>query len=137
MEVRETRIPLYKCRMHIVLTDSAEELLSYLEQASGMPPPKEDFESDDDIYAHVLNGSFKEREKCYHDCIYVVFNDKALTPLSHGVIAHEALHVLNSQISKVNIDYDVVNDEPFTYLLEWIVNELTQFLSEHKAVIKI
>ncbi len=56
---------------------------------------------------------------------YVVAFSKDISP---GTIAHESLHLTGYIFADMNASFDMVNDEPQCYLLEWIVEEIHKFL---------
>jgi acetone carboxylase gamma subunit len=47
-----------------------------------------------------------------------------------GVMAHEAVHIADFIFTNCGITHDLDNDEPFAYLVEWIINELYEFYKE-------
>jgi hypothetical protein len=86
---------------------------------------------------HILQGKREEIEKKYnrifsnHDAvtfwndetsdIYVWFENS--TP---GIIAHEALHVVNMTLMWAGVIADFENDETQAYLLCYVVNRITE-----------
>lgn len=52
---------------------------------------------------------------------YVVALRKGVTP---GVVAHEALHVVNMLFDDCCIQLDIKNDEHSCYMLGWIVDKI-------------
>ena len=53
---------------------------------------------------------------------YVIFDLKE--NLTHGIIAHEAYHLMNNIFKVIGHKTHMQNHEPEAYLLEWIVNEI-------------
>ena len=60
---------------------------------------------------------------------YCTFNDDSVIlnitediPLE--VIAHEAVHITNYVYRECNMEVDINNDEPYAYLLAWIVQQI-------------
>lgn len=53
-----------------------------------------------------------------------------LTPLaSAGVVAHEAVHIVNHIFQQCDIMLDIHNDEPQAYLTGWVVDQITNVLA--------
>ena len=55
-----------------------------------------------------------------YDKIWIFLRSKT----DAGVIAHEAVHITNYVFKHANITLDINNDEPYAYLLGWIVEEI-------------
>jgi len=53
-------------------------------------------------------------------------------PVTHGIIAHEALHATSDIFNFICAEMDVNNQEPQCYLIEWIVEQCHKFLNEIK-----
>lgn len=49
---------------------------------------------------------------------------------SAGVIAHEAVHIANYIFKRIDAQLDINNDEPYAYLLGWIVDCITNILKK-------
>ncbi|HDZ04889.1 hypothetical protein LCGC14_0370540 [marine sediment metagenome] len=47
-----------------------------------------------------------------------------------GIIAHEALHIVSFIFQDYKIKFQLKNDEPQCYLLEWIVKQVHEFIDE-------
>lgn len=58
----------------------------------------------------------KLNEKGVRD-FYMVFDENPKIPY----IAHEAVHITNMVFDNSCIELDIVNDEPYAYFLEWVV----------------
>lgn len=110
-------VPLYRGMFHIVLTDSKEEYDSVYD---------DDFMDEVDyLYGHSMHtGEFGDREGCY----VMVLNLWADKRVTHGIIAHEALHIVNFILSHVGSEFDDDNHEHYTYLLEWVIGVVYGFL---------
>ena len=46
----------------------------------------------------------------------------------HGTVAHESMHVVGLIFKDIYAKLDIDNDEPFCYLLGWIVDKVHMFL---------
>lgn len=49
---------------------------------------------------------------------------------SPDYIAHEASHIANNIFRSIGATLDFDNDEPYCYLLEWVVKECHKFLDK-------
>ncbi|MCK5605285.1 hypothetical protein KAR91_25560 [Candidatus Pacearchaeota archaeon] len=56
---------------------------------------------------------------------YVIAFDSKVDP---SIIAHESLHLTGYIFHDMKAYFDIENDEPQCYLLEWIVDECHKFL---------
>lgn len=84
------------------------------------------------VYATTFYDRYKNDEG-----YYVVLNfDNKYNKITHGVIAHEALHCVNMLAEYRGFVPDFQNDEPLTYLLEWFVNEIHKFVKEKGFKVK-
>lgn len=61
---------------------------------------------------------------------FMILNDKNKTKLSHGLIAHEAAHIADWIAENSGFLINTNNNEPFAYLIEWVVNEVYKYLKE-------
>lgn len=46
------------------------------------------------------------------------------TTPTHSTIAHESLHCCNRILDDICHTYDLINDEPAAYLLDWIIEQV-------------
>lgn len=53
---------------------------------------------------------------------------------SHGIIAHEAKHIVNFIFKEINYLIDMDNDEVECYLLGWVVSEINKVLTQDDEV---
>lgn len=54
--------------------------------------------------------------------VTIILNpEEKITP---GVIAHEALHAMNFYFNRMDIKYDVNNDEHAAYFLGWLIDRI-------------
>jgi len=67
-------------------------------------------------------------------CITIVLNitDK-IDLVTAGIIAHECVHAKNMLFEKIGFRPDVDNDEAEAYLMEYLVNYVTDFINEIKG----
>lgn len=122
MSRKDLRAPLYGIPFTVLLFENCKEAEKWFNK--NLP------ESSFDPHAFNYDGWVTERE----NVLYVTFvkdkRDGATYP-TPGIIAHEALHLMNEIFSKVGYRVDQYNDEPQAYLLTWIVNRIHEFVNEH------
>lgn len=76
------------------------------------------------IYAHTFHDFYK-KERAY---IIIVNTCNTVEKITYGVLAHEALHTMNNIF--IDIDYKPKrkNDETSAYLIQWIVNQISDLI---------
>lgn len=107
MKIYKKKIPLYFETLKIVVSKDFEKSLKALK----VPHQFDVNNYDSFIFPHK-------------DCIYLFINSKATA----GVIAHEAVHIVNYVFKRANISLDFDNDEPQAYLMGWIVDTIHKCL---------
>lgn len=81
----------------------------------------------DDSIAHFCTTNLKyQKNKDYRVVIFLSKNDK----LTHGILAHEALHAANSILDDIGYKFNPDDDEPICYLLTWIIDEAYKFIKD-------
>lgn len=68
------------------------------------------------------------------NCVYWLVLKKS--SLSHGLIVHEIVHLVNLIFIDRGIKLDLNNDEAQAYLTEWITTSLYKFFKDKKIPIK-
>jgi hypothetical protein len=84
--------------------------------------------SHDEVYGHSIQTAAKGSDRTRFVMV-LNFNDRH--KITHGVIAHEALHITSFILDYVNQDFDHNNHECFTYLCQWITDQVYTFLDKH------
>lgn len=119
IHIKDIDIPIYKGIFVIVFCNDLELLKKTI------PSLKDDFD-DGKLYAHTIFTDYKGSES-----FVCIFNfDHEITDISPGVIAHEALHIVHRLAEERGIQVNTYNDEPITYLLEWVTNTIYEFMEE-------
>jgi hypothetical protein len=57
--------------------------------------------------------------------------------ITHGIIAHEAIHAVNYIAEYAGMQHDIVNDEPFAYLTEWVVDQVYKSVDKNGLTDKV
>ena len=112
-----TEIPIYKGQLVIVLCDNSTE---FKERYSNFPH--------NEIFAHSFGREFKGEEGYF---ILLNTNSK-YAKITQGVIAHEALHIVNILFEQRGVSYQLDNDEHACYMLQWVVDEINNYLNKEK-----
>ena len=115
---KSIKIPIYVGRFDIVITDSVTEYKKVYT----------DNHLSHDIYGHSIQTRTHKSDKTVWA---MVLNFNSDVPITHGVIAHEALHVTAFILDWVNQDFDHNNHECFRYLIQWVTDEVYKFLDHH------
>lgn len=117
----KVKVPLYRGYFHIVLTDSVKDYNSNY---------NDDYISESDyIFGHSIFT--EEVDSDSNDgCYVMVLNLWADKRITHGIIAHEALHITNFILNHVGSNFDDDNHEHYAYLLEWVVGVVYDFLRD-------
>jgi len=66
--------------------------------------------------------------------ILVMFNMCLDQTVTYGMLAHEALHIVDDVFHTIGHSYNVENNEPGTYLIEWVVNTIIDHFLERKLM---
>jgi len=116
-ELIET-FPLYRGKLCVINTNS-----------NGLLLRKHDLElKDKELYASTIDGCIKINNSNYY-CTYIILNtNNSFTPITHGVIAHEAFHASNFLLSRRGVIIDRDNDEAQAYLIDWITDQIHRLI---------
>lgn len=121
LHAKEIKIPLYVGKLVIIFTNDEETLKKkypdvYLENS----------------YSYAYFDGEKNADK-----FYIVLNfHHPIKKICHGNISHESLHITNFILNDRGVVSDFENDEPVTYLLDWISNEVYKFARDKKMKIE-
>ncbi len=119
--VRSINIPIYKGRLIIILTNDSKMLNSHVPEFENVK---------EEVYAHTFYTSWDESQ-----AFVIALNFKHKVKITHGIIWHEVLHVVNYIANYVGIEHDVNNDEPMAYLGTWITDEVYKFINKQNIKI--
>lgn len=75
------------------------------------------FENNPTAAASVFSASHEDYGRLH----LVFFREWAGDPDSWALLAHEAAHLANDQMTKIGQELTPDHDEPYAYLVEWIV----------------
>ncbi len=119
MRIKKTKIPIYKTPLILIESNNLAKVKTYFKKIDYV------FE-DDSIFGHTIQHYLIKENKKYN-CIYVLFNRKNdYSKLKHSIIAHECNHIANFVFEYIGADS--YSDEPYTYLVEYLVKEICNFL---------
>lgn len=83
-----------------------------------------------DASAYVGESSFY-KDKLHYYAVEVVFKKDYLHFVTSGVVAHEALHVVDHIFHRVGAKHNKKNSEPTSYLLGHVVDRIHAFLDKY------
>ncbi len=116
LHFKQVQIPIYKGRLLIALTNDIEKLNR-----------KTGINYSGDIFAFTITIEYKN-EQAY----LVVLNfDDDFAKITHGIVAHEAVHVANFIFERIGVVPSFDNDEPLTYLTQWVVDEIYKVVNKY------
>ena len=117
MTTKKHKTPLYGTEFTIVIYHNDEEFQEKFKDFDFNPPITE-----------FDGGVFKRKGE-----LFIVFSAEKKGYPTPGIIAHEALHLVNEIFIDICHDhFDRRNDEPEAYLLCWIVNRVHELLENNK-----
>jgi hypothetical protein len=122
---KSVKVPLYVGYLDIIIGDDKKEYNKIY---------KGKF-SKGSVFAHAISAGCKLDD--YRHYVVMLNPNCETTNITYGIIAHEALHIVGFILNRVSVLYDPDNDEAFTYLLEWVVDEIHQFLIENKIEVHV
>ena len=64
----------------------------------------------------------------------VVFKINYLQTLTYGMIAHEALHIVDYTLGTIGQEHDPENNEVGCYLIEWLTNMIFKHFIDRKLL---
>ena len=107
-------IPIYKGTFIIVFSNSKNKV----NELTGI--------SSNNIYAHAVDGTYKNKQ-----AFFIILNfDNKYDKITHGVINHEIIHICHFIFEKRDIILSYDNDEPITYLAEYLTNEVYKYINQ-------
>jgi len=116
-EEKRIKIPIYNQYLSLVITNKKD--------ISGR-----------ETYAHTYYDEGREQQ--LDSVLYLYINPfYKKQNITQGVIAHEAVHVVNRLFHHLGIYTEELNDEHQAYLVGWVVDEMNKFLKELKLNKKI
>lgn len=104
MKYKTITVPLYGDKIVIIITTDLSKIA--------------------DKYKLELNG---KEDAIVFDIGHRIYG-VAFMSYNHGIIAHEALHLVRFIYEGINANFSLENDEHQCILLEWIVNEIYKVL---------
>lgn len=107
MKSKKIKIPIYDSILIVLLVEDMGELRK-----------KYSFHPDDMLESY--NALYFNHKGTHH---------LAFEEVDVGLIAHESLHAVGKVLDERGILYEPYNDEPFCYLLGWVVDKVTEILN--------
>ena len=125
MKIQSKKFPLYPGMLILIESKNTPKLRKLIP----------DMSEDDDLFCQTFQGEYKG-----YRSFGIVINSKRnypdkCEPITHGIVAHEALHVVHSILSTIGFELDDNSQEAYAYLIEWVVDEI--YLWANKIDLKI
>jgi hypothetical protein len=114
--LEEMEVPLYGRKFVVILTNDKKQLKKRVKD-SGIH----------NIYAHSYLTEWDNMGRY----VMVLNFDAKHNNITHGVIAHESIHITNFILDQVNVLADHDNDEAAAYLIGWVNNEAHRVIYKH------
>tara|TARA_R100000781_G_scaffold115008_1_gene88414 strand:- start:1908 stop:2297 length:390 start_codon:yes stop_codon:yes gene_type:complete len=119
---KEIKIPIYTGTLLLIDSNSKKKV-------------KKEVKNFDKHEIYATSVLFEHKSKTGYG---IVFNfDYKHAKISHGVIAHEAYHISSFIAEEHRIQWDPANDEPFAYLINWIVDQIYLFTKENNLKVHL
>ena len=113
------QVPIYRVKFEMVLTNDFKYVREYLED-------------DAFVYATTYDRMI---DGVKH--IIIALNLGHTSNITHGVIAHEAVHAAIYTLDCIGEPINANNQESCAYLQEWFVDQVYLFLESKKLIHKI
>lgn len=118
---KSIKVPLYVGRFDIVITDNVDDYEKVYNKFGK-----------DEVFGHSIETSCK---KSNYTHFVMVLNFNSNYKITHGIIAHEALHITSFILDRVGQEFDPNNHECFTYLIQWVTNEVYKFIYKNNIIV--
>ena len=113
-----SNVPIYKGKLLIIFSNDIHRANKRLNKFFS--------EDEEEIFAHAgrsgLNG--------YKTYVVIINFHSRLGEITHGIITHESIHAANFILDDCDVVPDYDNDEPLTYLAEWITDKIYDFIKQ-------
>ncbi len=130
MRIKKIRVPIYGSRVMFIESKNYDEIVRYFKRID-----YDFYLNSEEIFACVVVHHTVEKGEKYN-CIYFIMDSKnKYNKFDHGVIAHEALHIAHD-IAEYK-SHSNFSQEPLSYLVEYLVNEICKFLNVKIKLTKI
>lgn len=120
---KSIKVPLYVGYFDIVVMDNTIDFDNVYSEPF----------SRKEIYGHSIETTSK-RDTFIHFVLVLNFNNP-MGKITNGVIAHEALHITSYIMDYIGQDFDHNNHECFSYLLQWVTDQVYKFIEDNNLVV--
>ena len=117
---------------HIIEPYSRRLIIATIEQEKHITEIEKTFGIDASSL-NRLGGVYTVTYKGWNS-LFVFFNFSAYETLTYGIVSHECLHIVDEMFNTIDHDYDVENNEPGAYLIEWLVNKVFNHLEKRNLI---
>jgi hypothetical protein len=125
MFVRKSiKVPLYSGYFDIIVMDETNKFDNlYLDKFNR-----------EEVFGHSIQTRLI-KTKITHFVMVLNFNSNY--PITHGIISHESLHITSFILDHIGQDFYHNNHEDFSYLIQWITDQVYIFLEQKNFKVKI
>lgn len=114
---KQKEVPLYRGWLVVIITNDQDKLQRQIPKIAVQ-----------ELYAHTW---FTPNWDGRRGFVIILNFHNSFRKVHNGTISHEALHAAHFIADSVGIDANFDNDEPITYLIEWIVDEVYELMHKH------
>jgi len=118
---KSIKVPIYVGVFDIVVTDDVDAYEKIYTEFGR-----------EEVYGHAIETSCK---KSPYKHWVMVLNFNSDHKITHGVIAHESLHITTYILQCVGQEFDPDNHECFSYLLQWVTDHVYKFIEDNNLVV--
>lgn len=120
----EIDVPIYRGVLVVIVSNSIKLVNEEIEGIEWR---------EKEVYAHTLLSNWEGN----NGYVVILNPDCSVRKMTHGVIAHEAVHVAQFIFENHGVRHDFDNPEPFNYLVEWVTDEIYRYIKGHYLQEKI
>jgi UDP-galactopyranose mutase len=117
LHLKELEVPLYRGKLVVILTNDKEQLQKYIPEFNDIEP-----------YAHTYLINWKGEQ----GFVIVLNFDNSYRKIHNGTIIHEVIHATHFIAQERGIEANFINDEPITYLAEFIADQVYKLMKKNK-----
>jgi len=125
---KEINIPIYGGYLIIMITDKKTNISDHYDDLG---------EENEIDYGHCAKVNSIQNKKSTRSYL-VAFNIKnEYAKITNGVISHEAFHATDMILNYSGLELVDQSCEAYSYLLQWIINNIYQFFNEKEIEISL
>lgn len=119
--IKTIEIPLYHITIDIIIANSKSKIMTLFS-----------FENEREITSKAGRTIYDNTQT--NEKLQIILNGKSI--LTHGIIAHEALHATFFILSSRGLKYSQKSEEAYTYLIQFIIDQIYKLIKTSNTQIK-